>query len=38
MVYPELNLVVVINSGPNSFGPIVRSVLDMVVGNVNKSN
>lgn len=31
MVYPELNLVVVINLGPNSFRPIVRSVLDMIV-------
>jgi CubicO group peptidase (beta-lactamase class C family) len=38
MVYPELNLVVVINSGPNSFRPIVRSVLDMVVRNKDKSN
>jgi len=38
MVYPELNLVVAINSGPNSFRPIVRSVLDMVVRNEDKSN
>jgi CubicO group peptidase (beta-lactamase class C family) len=33
MVYPELSLVVVINSGPNSARPIIRDVLDMIVKN-----
>jgi len=31
MVYPELNLVLVINSGPNSARPIIRDVMDMIV-------
>lgn len=33
MVYPELSLVLVINSGPNSARPIIRDVLDMIVKN-----
>ncbi|MBN1273242.1 MAG: serine hydrolase [Candidatus Aminicenantes bacterium] len=33
MVYPELNLAIVINSGPRSAKPLIRSVLDMIVRN-----
>jgi CubicO group peptidase (beta-lactamase class C family) len=37
MVYPDLHLVIVINSGPRNFRPIIRTVLDMTVKNANKS-
>jgi len=36
MVYPELHLVIVINSGPNNVRQIIQSVLDMTVRNANK--
>ena len=38
MVYPELNLVLVINSGPNNLRPVIRAVLDMITNDVNTSN
>lgn len=31
IVYPELNLAMVINSGPRSAKPLIRSVLDMIL-------